>query len=188
MTAAGVIAFQPRLMSSSAICSIRPRPIITTTVALWGARLSRIGRYASSAWPETTTKPDDMPRWVTGMPASAAAAIAELTPGTTSNEIPAAASASRFFSTAAEHERVAALEAHDPLPGAGGADHQPVDELLPDLRAARALADEHALRRRRQRERCRIDERVVEHEVRVAEAIRGLPRQQVGVARACADE
>ena len=34
-----------------------PRPISTTTVARCGARLSSIGRYASSAWPETTTNP-----------------------------------------------------------------------------------------------------------------------------------
>ena len=97
-----------------------------------------------------------MPRCVTGMPASAAAAIAELTPGTTSNEIPAAASAEPFFAAAPEDERVAALETHDLLAGAGGADHQPVDELLPDLRTARALADEDCAGRRRQRERGRI--------------------------------
>ena len=50
--------------------------------------------FAGSSWPVTTVKWVDTPRWVTGMPAYAAAPIALVMPGTTSNGIPAAASAS----------------------------------------------------------------------------------------------
>ena len=82
----------PAAARRSARC--RPRPISTTTVAQCGARLSSIGRYASSACPETTTNPDAIPRCVTGIPASAGAAMAELIPGTTSKGSPAAVSAS----------------------------------------------------------------------------------------------
>ena len=123
-----------------------------------------------------------IPRWVTGMPASAAAAIAELTPGTTSKATPAAASASAFFTAAPEHERVSPFETHDAAAASRGAHHEPVDELLAHLRAARPLADEHPLRRRRQLERARIDERVVEHELRLRQTLRRLARQQIGIA------
>jgi hypothetical protein len=92
--AAGVSTFQPRATSRLAMALTRPSPIITTIVAACGARLSRIGRYASSACPERTTNPAAIPRCVTGIDASAPAAIAELTPGTTSKRMPAAASAS----------------------------------------------------------------------------------------------
>ena len=71
-----------------------------------------------------------MPRWVTGMPASAGAAIAELMPGTISNGIAGRRQRERFFAAAAEHERVAALEPHDALAAPRGADHQAVDRFL----------------------------------------------------------
>src|SRR5439155_135333 len=47
-----------------------------------------------SSWPVTTANDEAMPRCVSGIPAYAATATAELTPGTTSNGIPACASAS----------------------------------------------------------------------------------------------
>ena len=68
--------------------------IMTTTVTLCGSMDSRAGRYASSAWPDTTRNPAAMERCVTGIPARPAAATAELTPGTISNGMPARASAS----------------------------------------------------------------------------------------------
>ena len=92
--AAGVAAGQPRPRSVSAIAPRAPRPISTTTVADCGARLSSTGRYADAACPDTTTTAAARPRCVTGMPASAGAAIALLTPGTTSKGTPAAARAS----------------------------------------------------------------------------------------------
>ena len=47
-----------------------------------GATLSSAGRNAASEWPDTTANAEASPRWVTGIPASAGAARAELTPGT----------------------------------------------------------------------------------------------------------
>ena len=64
-----------------------------------------------------------------------------------------------------------------------GADHQAMNQLLPDCRTAGALADEDALRRRREVEHSDIDERVVENDVRLGEAARSLSRQQFGIAR-----
>ena len=93
-----------------------------------------------------------------------------------------------FFAAAAEDERVTALESHDFLAGTGGANHQPVDGLLPDLRPAGPLADKDALRRRRERERRGIDERVVEHEVGVGQTSGRLAREQIGIAGPGADE
>ena len=49
---------------------------------------------AGSSWPVTTVKLVERPRWVTGIPAYAAAAIALVTPGTTSKDTPAAMHAS----------------------------------------------------------------------------------------------
>jgi len=65
-----------------------------TTVSDPGASPSSAGPYAAGSWPETTAKPWQRPRWVTGMPARAGAAIAEEIPGTTSKGTPAAARAS----------------------------------------------------------------------------------------------
>ena len=55
-------------------------------------------------------------RWVTGMPAYAGAAIADVMPGTISNGNTGFEQCLRFLAAAPEHEQVAALEAHDGLP------------------------------------------------------------------------
>ena len=47
------------------------------------------GRVSSPTWPVTTVTEVDRPRWVTGIPAAAGTAIAEVTPGTTSQGTPA---------------------------------------------------------------------------------------------------
>ena len=67
---------------------------------------------------------------MTGMPASAGAAIAELTPGHDLERNPGRRERQRFFPAAAEHERVAALEADHAPAAARGANQQPVDDLL----------------------------------------------------------
>ena len=58
----------------------------------------------------------------------------------------------RLFAAAAEHERVAGLQANDAPPAARGADHQPVDGVLRHRAAASPLADGESLCVRRQRE------------------------------------
>ena len=115
-----------------------------------------------------------MPRCVTGMPASAGAAIAELTPGHHLERNAGGRQRERLLAAAAEDERIAALEPHHPPPALRGANQQPDDELLADRRAAGALADENPLRRGCQLQRRRIDERVVQHQVRRGAAARPL--------------
>ena len=68
---------------------------------------------------------------MTGIPASAAAAMAELMPGTTSADA-RRAQREDFLAAAPEHEGIPALEAHHALAAPGGADHQRVDRLLAD--------------------------------------------------------
>ena len=53
-----------------------------------------LSSFVGSSWPVITANDDAMPRCVTGIPAYAGAAIADVTPGMTSNGTPAAASAS----------------------------------------------------------------------------------------------
>ena len=94
----------------------------------------------------------------------------------------------RFFSAAAEDERIAALQPHDPVAAARLANHQPIDRVLANRRTAGALADEEPPRPRRKAQRLGLDERVVEHEVGLREARDRLQRQQLGIAGAGADE
>src|SRR5438477_837862 len=81
--AAGVCRGHPRASNSAAMSARFASPISTTTVAEPGATLDSSGSYADLACPDTTTNPAETPRWVTGMPANAGAATAEVTPGTT---------------------------------------------------------------------------------------------------------
>ena len=66
--------------------------------------------------PVTMVTLADIPRCVTGTPAAAGAAIAEVMPGTTSNGTPAACSAACLLAAPAEEERIAALQPyHAPM-------------------------------------------------------------------------
>ena len=53
-------------------------------------------RFSGSSWPVTTAKDYDTVRCVSGMPAYAGTATAELTPGTTSNGTAASTSTSAY--------------------------------------------------------------------------------------------
>src|SRR5262245_17325060 len=79
-----------------------------------------------------------------------------------------------FFTAPSEHERIPALQSHDFPAVPRSTNHQPVNELLADLRTTGALADEYALRRRRELEDGSVDQRVVEDEICVSEARDGL--------------
>ncbi len=104
-------------------------------------RAEHRARTPSGAWPLTTTNPDARPRCVTGIPASAGAAIADVTPGTTSNGTPASSQRRRFFAASAEHERIAGLEPHDALAAPRGGHH-----ALGDVRLRQRLRDRRASR------------------------------------------
>ena len=95
--ATGVVAARPCAISSRASRGRLSTPISTTRVS--DARASRAqstldSRPDALPWPVTTVNDDATPRCVTGMPAYAGTATAELTPGTTSNGMRAPASAS----------------------------------------------------------------------------------------------
>src|SRR5439155_15619179 len=95
----------------------------------------------------------------------------------------------RFFTAATEYEGVAALEPHDALALQRLGGHQLFDEGLRRARAAAALADVDDARRFARVAQHAIADQVVDqqHAGRANRADR-LDRQQLGVARAGADE
>ena len=98
---------------------------------------------ASSSWPLTTRKADARPRCVTGMPASAGAATALRDARHDLERHARRVERQRLFATAAEHERIAALQPHDSPSAPRGPNHHRVNR-----RAATAHAGPRACRRR----------------------------------------
>ena len=97
ITAAGVSAAIPWAISRRAFSSRAPTPMRKTSVpgvAASEPQSSELSGFDGSSWPVTNVTWAANPRCVTGMPAYAGTAYAELTPGTTSNGMPAASSAS----------------------------------------------------------------------------------------------
>ena len=84
----------PAAISRSAIAARVATPIKTTIVPPTLATASQSVSTAAhgSSWPVTTVNDVERPRWVTGTPAYAGTAIAELMPGTISNTTPASRS------------------------------------------------------------------------------------------------
>ena len=74
---AGVAAAQPRRSNAAASAARAPTPIITTTDTPRGCTARSVCSTMSSVWPAITRNAEATPRCVTGIPASAAAAIAE---------------------------------------------------------------------------------------------------------------
>src|SRR5439155_18633802 len=70
------------------------RPISTTSVGTRASASQSRSDTPSHSCPVTTAKADASRRWVTGIPAAAGTAIADVTPGTTRNATPAARRAS----------------------------------------------------------------------------------------------
>ena len=95
----------------------------------------------------------------------------------------------RLLAAATEHQRVAALEPHDPAPGAAVLDEQPVDLRLRHLRPAALLADVDELGiRARVPQRLRRDQAVVEDDVGRGDQLDRADGEQAGVARPGPDE
>ena len=144
--AAGVAAGQPRSSSRRAIAARRPSPMRTTIVAPDGSSAPTADANTSSSWPLTTSTAADRPRCVTGMPASGrrreragdARHDVERHAGRLQRE--------RFFTAAAEHERIAALQPDHAAAAFRRADHDGMNVVLRQRVAAGALADEEALR------------------------------------------
>ena len=104
-------------------------------------------RASPRAWPVTNSTPWAWSRWVSGTSIDVAAARPAVMPLTTSTSRPSARRCADFLAAAAEHERIAALEANDALAAQRLGGHQPLDEGLRRARAAAALADVDDARR-----------------------------------------
>ena len=150
--ATGVPAARPPAISAAAMSATRPAPMSTTSVP--PARASASQSVSVAALRRIFVTGDDRdaastsPRCVTGMPAYAGAAIALVTPGTTSNGTPAARQRLGLFAAAAEHERVAALQPHDGRARAAALDEQRVDLGPASSRRGRAPCRRRRARRR----------------------------------------
>ena len=97
MTATGVSGARPPRTSASAMAARVVMPMRITSVPPARASASQSGPPAPPASPTrpvTTVTDEARPRWVTGMPAAAGTPKAEVTPGTTSQGMPASASTS----------------------------------------------------------------------------------------------
>ena len=95
ITAAGQSALRPLAMSWLEIFSIFSTPIRNTKVSTAVARPFQLmveAPLVGSSWPVITAKEVATWRWVTGMPAYSATAIALVTPGTNSKGWPASKS------------------------------------------------------------------------------------------------
>ena len=93
-----------------------------------------------------------------------------------------------FLTAAAEHERIPALQPNDETSTAGGPDHHRMDSGLPQGLAAGPFADEEPLGLSGVPQNSIVNERVVQDQVRRAQAREGLPRQQRRIAGARADK
>ena len=97
MKAPGVSALLPFLINSSAICLTLPTPMRNINVSTAPANLSKWTSdlpLVGSSCPVITAKEAATFLWVTGIPAYAGAAMAEVIPGTSSKGTPASFSTS----------------------------------------------------------------------------------------------
>src|SRR5204862_119590 len=106
----------------------RRTPIRITRVSTAVARARRSLPLPFASVAVTTANPPLRPRWVTGMPARAGAATAEVTPGTTSNGTPAraharASPAARLVGSARTDQLDQLLDVERPPPPAGPLRH-----------------------------------------------------------------
>ena len=94
-----------------------------------------------------------------------------------------------FLAAAAEDERIAALQAHDPPAGLSLFEHDFVDATLPDRMPARLLADADAIGvATRESEHFGRDEAVVQDYVRLLQCAQCVEGQQAGIARPGANQ
>ncbi len=128
-----------------------------------------------------------MPRWVTGMPASAGAAVADVTPGTISNGTPASASASASSPPRPSTNGSPALSRTTRRPARASATIRSLTCFLRDRLVADPLRDRNAIGRRRQIHNRPRHESVIQHEIGRAQPLDRAIRQELRIARAGAD-
>ena len=95
----------------------------------------------------------------------------------------------RFFAAAAEQERIAALQTHDPFAAACQFDQAQRNVALFGARLAAPLAGvfDFGSRTRELKDRF-IDKRVVDNDLRLLKRVQRVKRQQTRIARSCAHE
>ena len=93
-----------------------------------------------------------------------------------------------LFPTPPQNEGIAALETCDTLSAQRCMDHDAMDNLLRCGLAAGTLADVEGPRPTSQSDHCRGHQRVVKHEIRLAQAARGLDREKLRIARPGSDQ
>ena len=136
----------------------------------------------------TTVTAADTPRWVTGTPAAAGAANADVTPGTTSKGTPASSSACASSPPRPNTNGSPPFSRTIVPPALGERHEQRADQLLGHA-ASRTLADVDQLGGRvDEGEHSVADEGIVDHDVGLGEQSRGANRQQLGVAWARANQ
>ena len=185
-THTGVSGGLPADTSAPTIEGSVSTPISTTSVstrAIASQSTPDAAREGSSL-PVTTAKLAAILRCVTGMPAYAAAAMADVTPGTTSKGHRGRRERQRLLAPAAEDERVAALEPHHPLSRRAVLDQQRADLLLRHQVVAAPLARvDHQRVRPRVLQQLLGDEPVVHNDVGRPQQRQPLGRNEAGVAR-----
>ena len=153
----------------------------------------RAARCASPVPPSrcavTNTTREACRRSVSEICAEAAAPSAAVTPGITSNSMPACAQRFHFFARAAKKQRVAALEPRDNFSFARQLHHQRINFGLRNSFCAAALSDVHHLRRwRKDAQDFLRHEIIVQHDVGGLQHAPRFARQQFRVARPRAHE
>ncbi len=192
MVAAGVAGSSPWAISSADTAGRVATPIMITSVvfARASADQSRVlPGWSGGRWAETMVTPWVRLRWVSGMPASAGAAIAELTPGMTVTGHTGRGAGQQLFAAATEDEVVAALQPHDSSTRTSVLDQELVDPLLRGELAAGDLGHvDHLDPRGRLGEHGQGRQPVADDHVRALDRRQAGHREQPGVAGTATDQ
>ena len=187
---AGVDGARPAAMRSVATCcGLRRGHVERDRVGgRRGRRAIRSGDWSSPARGVTKATLRARPRRVSDRPSDALAASAAVMPGTTSHSMPAAASASS--SSCARPKSIGSPPFRRTTVSwvfAASTSARLMKRCSVETLAV-ALAHVHEARARGERQRVGMHQRVVEDDVGALEQARGAQREEVGRARAGADE
>ncbi len=173
-TSTGVSGLRPASTSRRAISPRAAMPMRTTIVPPTPANAAQStapGPSPSPRCPLTTVTDDDSPRWVTGTPAAAGAAKAEVTPGTTSKVMPARSRTSASSPPRPNTNGSPPLSLTTVLPRSRVLEEQHVDAVLVGT-LPRPLADVDAQGLGRgQLQQPRVDEPVEQDHVRLPQQL-----------------
>ncbi len=170
----------------------RRTPMYTTSVpgnAASACQSSADSGFAGSSWPVTNATALAASRCVTGIPAYAGAATPAVTPGTTSNGMPAARSASASSPPRPNTNGSPPFSRTTVAPRRAVFEQQPLDLALRDRRPPPSLpAYSFSASGRAPLERARRDQPVVDDHVGRGDQLERSRGQQPGIARTGADQ